>query len=125
MANVTITLDQYSAFVKIAREGATTPDRVRAIDRFVADIDRANAITRHGLWVQWQEANSPLPVGTVFPTSWPPELRSWIERTDRAIAKADVLAVLARLATSPVEVLVTRDPGAELGWTPYLTYFGG
>lgn len=124
MSDVTLLQDEYNALIALAREGATTPDRQRAISDYVAMIDRRNGVSRYYLWVQWQEAGAELPAGTRFPDVWPPELRKKIERTDRPVARADVDAVLRANAASAVEVLVTRDPGAELGWTPYATYFG-
>jgi hypothetical protein len=124
MSTITLTQEQYEALAALAREGtANAPDRTRALDAFLRLIDSGNGITRHVLWVQWQETDTPLPAGTHFPDSWPPELRRKIERTDRAIAKYDVNALLYREAKRPITVLVSPDPAGELGWVPIEAYF--
>ena len=118
-------LDQleYEALIALARRGATTEETNRRLDEFLQNIERKNGITRDSLWVQWQEMDAPLPAGTVFPTVWPPEMRYHIELVTRRIARADVDAVVTAHATNPTNVLVTRDSGATLGWTPVDDFF--
>jgi len=124
MKTVTLTLEQYEALSRLARNGAT-PDRVREIDAFLVDVEKANGVSRSFLWVQWQEAGQALPPTAKFPEVWPPELRMNIERVDRAISRADIEKALSSRARRPVKVMVTVDPGAELGWTPIDDFFKG
>lgn len=112
----TLTLEEYEALVALATRGMTTADEQRALDAFTHSIEKNNGVTRYNLWVQWQEADYPLPPTTSFPEVWPPEMRQYITRVDRPIAKSDVEAVLVLKATNPVNVLVTKDPGAIVGW---------
>jgi hypothetical protein len=123
--DLTITLEEYEALVYFARNGTTDADKKREIEAFLQQIEKRNDIKRYFLWVQWQETDYPLPATTQFPTVWPPELRFSIERTDRPIARADVEKVLADQANRPVNILVTTDPGAELGWMAIDEYFKG
>jgi len=75
------------------------------------------------LWIQWQEAGTPLPPETNFPKTWPPQLRFRLELISRPITRADVDEVLAKKAINPVTVLVTSDPAALLGWTNLESWF--
>ncbi len=121
-----ISLDQqdYEALVSLAREGAKSdPDRVRKLESFLRLIEQGSGIHRYFLWVQWQEANQPLPPSTDFPEKWPPELRASIELVTRPIAKVDVEKLLAQRARKPVSVLVTPDPAGVVGWTELNAYF--
>jgi hypothetical protein len=120
--DLTLSLDEYEALVALARSGVSTTDARRDFESFLGSIEKKNGITRYKLWIQWQEADSPQPTQR-FPESWPPQLRHYLELTTRPIARMDVDAVLKRKARRPVHVLVTPDPGAELGWTPVETYF--
>lgn len=124
MKMVTMTLEQYEALTYFARKGRL-PDDLREIDAFLKEIEKTNTIARSFLWVQWQEADYPLPPSAQFPLKWPPELRFNIERTDRPLSRADVEKVLSQKAKKPVTVLVTTDPGGELGWTPIDVFFKG
>jgi len=121
----TLTQEQYEALVVFAREGATQKgeERVRALEEWLRLIEKQNNVTRSFVLVQWQELSQPLPAGTFFPTKWPPELRRSIELVTRPVARADVDKVLAAYATSPTEVLCTRDPAGVLGWTPIDQFF--
>lgn len=122
--NVTLTLEEYEALASISRKSAD-PDALRNVNAFLLEIERKNNIHRSFLWVQWQEAGYALPPTAKFPEKWPPELRFSLERTDRPISLADVQNVLRSKANKPVNVLVTADPGAELGWMPLADYFKG
>lgn len=117
-----LTQEQYSALVALARSGIPVDGRL-ALEEFLKDIEKSNGATRYLLWVQWQEADQPLPPTVQFPDKWPPELRKLIERIDRPIAKADVDAVLAANASKPVNVLVTKDPAGRVGWTQEAVFF--
>jgi hypothetical protein len=120
---VTLDLEQYAALISLARQGSSAPDQKRVLERFLRAIDTANNLTRYGLWLQWQEQDASLPAGTSFPDAWPPELRAYLERTDRPVAKSDVLKVLSSKAKNPTEVLVTKDPGGTVGWAKIDDYF--
>ena len=125
----TLTQQEYEALIALAREGTKDADgqviqqKANELDEFLNAIETNNGVTRDGLWVQWQEMDSPLPPTTNFPDVWPPELRWYIELISRRVAKSDVEAVLAARARSPISVLVTKDPGARQGWTPVDDYF--
>jgi len=121
---IEMTLEQYEALSWYAREG-TTGDQRRAISTFLRGIEEANSITRHFLWVFWQEAGSALPPTAEFPSNWPPEYSLSIERLDRPVAKADVEEALSTRANKPVNIMVTTDPGAALGWQELDSYFKG
>lgn len=120
---LTLTLEQYSALAALARKGTTTPNETRVLETFLKDIETTNGVNRYVLLVQWQNMNGLLPPTTEFPAVWPPELRAKLERTDRPIAKADVLAVLAQQANNPTNILVTPDIGGLVGWSKLDDYF--
>jgi hypothetical protein len=121
--NVTLNQEQYEALIALARRGCTSEDQIHAIESFFGSIERANGIARSALWIQWQEADQELPPTTRFPEVWPPEQRYYLEFISRPIARSDVDLVLARHARQPVTVLVTKDPAAQIGWTPVDEYF--
>lgn len=124
MATFQIDQQQYEALIALAREGtAGDADRARQLEEFLKSIEAANNITRSILWVRWQEMDQPLPPTTRFPDSWPPTQQYLIELISRRVAKADVDAVLDARARKPVDVMVTPDPGARVGWTPVDDYF--
>jgi hypothetical protein len=114
---------QYEALVALARRGTSSPDELRELEKFLVSIETAHGITRHSLWVQWQELNRPLPAGTNFPTVWPPELRARIDLISRPVSRADVEALVRARAKQYVNIMVTRDPGAVLGWTKVDEFF--
>lgn len=117
MANITITQQEYQALISFAKKGASTTEEARNLDAFLRSIEKNNGITRYSLWVQWQEAGVQVPITVTFPTSWPPDKRHYIELLTRPIAKADVTAVLSKKAVQPMNVMVTPDPAAIVGWT--------
>ncbi len=121
----TLTLEQYTALVALARQGTTSIDQQQNLEQFLISIEKANGVTRYLLWVQWQEAGQILPPTTKFPEVWPPELRRLIQQINRPIALADVQALLAEVATNPTNIVVTPDPAANVGWTPLNTFFPG
>lgn len=129
MATFTLTQEQYEALVAFAQKGTYEHDRqvnqekALALQAFLADIEQANGIQRSSLWIQWQDPAQPLPPGTNFPKTWPPELRFFLQFVSRPICQADVLQVVAQRAPKAVNIMVTPDPAALLGWTPVATYF--
>lgn len=122
--NFTLNQEEYESLVALARAGAITPDQQRQLSTWLRTIEKNNEVVRYQLWVQWQEVDTPLPPNTRFPTTWPPTQRGFIEFLSRPIMRSDVTALLNRKARNPVTVLVTPDPGAELGWTAVDDYFG-
>ncbi|WP_394831787.1 hypothetical protein LVJ94_35250 [Pendulispora rubella] len=118
-----LTNEQYEGLVALARKSATTPDALRDIDAFLRRIEASNDIQRHQLWIQWQEADWPIPPTVEFPQTWPPQMRFSLELVSRPIARIDVEEVLKKAARKPLNVLVTTDPGAVVGWTPIELYF--
>lgn len=113
----------YEALIALARKGAATPDDRRRLDTFLVSLEKASGITRYALWVQWQEQDQPLPPTTRFPEVWPPQMRFLIELISRPIALVDVNAVLQQQARKPTNVLVTKDPGAVVGWSTLEQFF--
>jgi hypothetical protein len=129
--NFTLTQEQYEALIALARKstvderGQTFPDKARSLDNWLKLIEQSQnpPIIRSALWVQWQEVDSPLPPGTEFPAIWPPNLRAFIELVTRKVTIADVNSIIQQRAKNPVNILVTPDPGAQLGWTTPAAYF--
>jgi hypothetical protein len=114
---------EYEALIGFARQatlksdGQVDHEKALRLDMFLQSIEKKNGITRHIIWVQWQELDAPLPPNTRFPDVWPPNLRIRIEQVTRPISRADIDQVLAENAKKPISVLFTRDPGARYGWT--------
>lgn len=131
MAELMFTLgqQQYEALLSLARLGAEgSQERLLRLDAFAKSIETSNGVERSGLWVQWQDANTPLPPTARFPDVWPPEQRAYIEfistpDNPRKVTKSDVEALLDNRARAPVSVLVTPDPAARVGWTSLEEYF--
>jgi len=127
--NFQLTQEEYEALIALAREGtkdkegSPLPEKSRSLNDFLLLIERKNGIKRDAVWVQWQELDAALPPGTDFPRKWPLELRVFIEFITRKVAKADVEQMLNARAKKPTSVLVTRDPAAQLGWTPIDDFF--
>lgn len=117
--NFTLTQDQYTALVALARKGA--PDPV-ALEQFLVQIEKANGVNRYLLWVRWQEADVTPKSDVRFPKTWPPTQEYLLEKLS-PITKQDVLDALAVNATNPVTVLVTVDPAKEVGWQPLADRF--
>lgn len=122
-----LTQEEYEALVALARQGALTsanPDsRAYALEAFLQRLEKANGLVRHALWVRWQDARTPLPPTTRFPDVWPPTQEGQIELLSRAITRDDVLALVRARASSPCNVLVTRDPARRVGWTELDRFF--
>lgn len=126
---ITLQQSDYEALVELARRGTVDangqviPDRARDLESWLRELETANDIHRYAIWVQWQEQDAPLPVGTQFPDKWPPELRAYLALTSRPIARGDVDTLLASKARNPTNVLVTMDPGGVVGWTELSVFF--
>lgn len=123
MSDITLTMQEYETFVSLARANVTDGEQLRKIDEFLKVVEKKNGITRDAVWVQWQEMDAALPAGNRFPETWPPEWRWYIELMTRRVAKTDVEEALKYRARAPVNVLVTKDPGARYGWTPLNDFF--
>lgn len=123
MSDVTLNIEQYSALVTLARRGCENPEQARTLESYLKEIDKQNHVTRYSLLIQWQELDSPVPPTARFPEKWPPELRLFMERIDRPIAKSDVTSAVAKHAKNPHEVMVTRDVAGLVGWTKLDDFF--
>lgn len=126
---ISLQQEEYEALVELARQGTldaagnVNSDKARTLNAYLVMLEKKNNITRYAVWVQWQETGAPLPAGTIFPDKWPPELRAYLALTTRPIAKTDVQTLLKNKARNPMTVLVTKDPGAAVGWTDLNTFF--
>lgn len=126
---ITLQQSDYETLVELARRGTldssgqVMPDRARDLDSWLKNLEEVNDIHRYAIWVQWQEQDAPLPPGTRFPEQWPPLLRAYLALTTRPIARGDVDTLLNSKARNPTNVLVTRDPGAIVGWTQVDVFF--
>lgn len=126
---ITLAQDEYEALVELARQSTLAPDgsvasdKARALESYLVMLEKKNDIQRYTLWVQWQETDSPVPPGSDFPKTWPPEFRAYLAMTSRPIAKSDVLTLVKNRARKPMAILVTRDPGANVGWSELDVFF--
>lgn len=126
---ISLAQEEYEALVELARQGTLNIDgqvdaeKARRLNSYLVMLEKKSGITRYGVWVQWQEVDAPLPPGTNFPKQWPPELRAFLALTSRPIAKSDVLTMLKNRSRNPMSILITRDPGATVGWTELDIFF--
>lgn len=118
-----LTAEEYEALLTMARKGAVTPNEKRVLAHYVEMISAANGLSVSQLFVQWQDAHTPLPATARFPSKWPPEWRAVVRIEGREVAQADVMAVVEAASRQPINILVTRDPGGELGWTKLKDFF--
>ena len=129
MTTFNLQQDQYEALIELARRGTydargqVIPEVSRQLDVWLRLIEEQNGITRSSLWIQWQEVDSPVPPTASFPRVWPPELRYFLQLLTRPICRADVEQVVNQKARNPVNILVTPDAGAEVGWCTLDQYF--
>lgn len=119
----TLSQEQYEALISLAQKGVKDQSQAVALEQLLQSIEKENGITRYSLWVQWQNPLQPLPPGVRFPQTWPPELREFIQFLSRPINKADVLGLVAQKCPNAINIFVTPDPGALLGWTDVDDYF--
>jgi hypothetical protein len=127
---ITLTQEQYEALISLAQRGTRRHDgrvdqqQALVLDAALKDIETSNGIVRYQLWIRWQDPTAPLPPGqTNFPKSWPPNLEYFLQFISRPIAKTDVQGIVAQKTPNAVNIMVTPDPAALLGWTPIDTYF--
>lgn len=129
MAFLELDQSEYESLIEYARkgtlnsDGTVNDDRAHALDAWLRMIEKKNGVTRHLLWVQWQEQDAPLPAGTNFPTKWPPEMRVPLVLVTRPITRSDVDSLLNTRSKNPTSVVVTSDPAALVGWTQLDVYF--
>lgn len=124
--NFNLDQEQYESLVALARVGAQAsgdPNKSRQLETWLKLIEKNNGVTRDLVVVLWQELNAHLPVGTFFPTNWPPTLKFTVELTTRPVARADIDKVLAARAKNPISVMCTKDPEGVLGLTPIADFF--
>jgi hypothetical protein len=128
--NITLSLEQYEALLALAQQGTRSHDgtidqqKAVVLDEALRDIESSNGIKRYSLWIRWQDPTAPLPPGqTNFPKSWPPNLEYFLQFISRPISKTDVLAIVSQKTPNAVNVMVTPDPAALLGWTPINSFF--
>ena len=126
---ISIDQESYEALIALAQRGTFNPDgsinqeQAMTLDAFLRSIEKANGITRFGLWVRWQDPKAPLPPGTLFPRIWPPTLQFFLQLVSRPISKADVLELVGKKTPDAVNIMVTPDPAALLGWSKMSDYF--
>lgn len=117
------TLIEYARQGTLNADGTVNQDKAHGLDAWLRWIEQKNGVVRNFVWVQWQEQDAPLPAGTNFPTKWPPEMRVPLALVSRPIAKVDVTAMLNVKAKNPTNILITKDPAAEVGWTEIDAFF--
>ncbi len=127
--NFTLTQEQYESLLAFAQrgvcrhDGTIDQDKALALDAALKDIEKSNGITRYSLWIRWQDPTAPLPPYSNFPKTWPPNLQYFLQFVSRPIAKTDVLAIVAQRTANAVNIMVTPDPAALLGWTKVDSFF--
>lgn len=137
MTTFTLTSEEYEALVFLARSALTATscdgavvarqethaEHVR-LEQFLAGIERKNGVTRDTVVAQWTELGATPPPGTEFPHAWPPSQQLTLTYLHRKVCRADVEAAVAKKATKPSDILVTKDPGGLNGWTSLDEFFG-
>lgn len=120
-----ITLEEFEALCSLARSGVSSADaeRKQILETFISMIESKNNITRYSVWVQWQEAGKPLPIGTSFPEKWPREWRTFLVRYDRPWARSDVESYVKKQVNAPINIMLTKDSAALVGWLPIERFF--
>jgi hypothetical protein len=122
MPDITLSQQEYEDLVTLAKRTLNTPE-LRAFESSMAVIERRNGIEVSILALRWTEAGSPNPPHYTFPQSWPPEQEAVMRKVGGPITREEVEAELEARAKVPVTVLVSPDPGAELGWTTLDDFF--
>jgi hypothetical protein len=118
-----MTEDQYEVLVGLARQGIGTADGQREFEVYIRTIEESSGVNRYFLWVRWQELGEVAPANQRFPQDWPPNREIKIERINTPITRAIVDEAVAARSNNPFAVLVTPDPGGELGWSNVDQYF--
>ena len=117
---ITLTQEEYEGLVALAHVGAV--DQL-PLNQLLEQIEKNNGIKRYMLWVQWQDAAGVVPIGMEFPEKWPADLRTRIEQLDVPISRQQVEDTVALRANKPINLLVTDDPNAVLGWSTLDQWF--
>lgn len=120
-SEITITSEEYL----VLRSYALAADAGRiSLTQFLAKIEERNDFRTYRMSVRWINPAAQNYPTRRFPDEWPPRESTVIERTDRPIAKQDVLdAIAAKDTLNPIGVLVTEDPSEKLGWTELAVRF--
>lgn len=127
--SITISQEQYEALIALARRGAVEPDgslnqdQALVLDAFLRDIEKSNGIVRYALWIRWQDPTTPLIPTTNFPKTWPPNQQYFLQFISRPITQPDVMKVVTARTPNAINIMVTKDPAALLGWTKLSDYF--
>ena len=131
MTTFNLTQEQYTALITMAQRSLVRPDgsvegqSASELQSFLLDIEKQNGIVRHSLWVRWQDPTMPLPAGwkANFPKTWPISLQFFLQLLSRPLCRADVMEVVNARTPNATNIMVTRDPGALVGWTQLDTFF--
>ena len=131
MATFNLTQEQYTALIALAQRSTWLPDgsvnvaKAQELQNYLKEIEEANGITRYSLWIRWQDPTAPLPPGwkSNFPKTWPPNLQFFLQLISRPLCKNDVLTVVNARTPKAVNIMVTLDPAALVGWTQLNVYF--
>jgi hypothetical protein len=113
---LSITEYQYESLIAMALQA--NPQQARILR---TEVDRTNAIQRHGLLVRWQDLGGAVPPRRELGKPWPPKEQHYIEMT-RRITRQDVDDVLRAQAINPCIVQVTPDPDGRVGWSELDVY---
>jgi len=131
MPNLTLTQQNYEALIALAQRSTVQPDgsidqtKAQELQGYLREIEKANGITRYSLWIRWQDPSTPLPPGwkANFPKTWPPNLQFFLQLISRPLCKNDVLTVVNARTPKAVNIMVTSDLVALVGWTQLDVYF--
>lgn len=123
---VDLLFEEYEAMVTLAIDACRrSPEAAVRFSELVAKVNQRNDLSFRTLWVQWTERGQPLPLDANFPVRWPDAWRYRLDLFNRTPTRKDVEEILARHATRPVDVLVTYDPAALVGWSQLDRLFVG
>jgi len=88
------------------------------------EIDTANGLVRHYLWIRWLDRNAPRFDGPDPVLNWPPQ-----EATDTpfiaysSFTRTFVEEYVATQTSQPVYIQVTDDPAGQAGWKELDVFF--
>lgn len=114
--SLVITRQQLDALYFAAQSGNL--ERVQSVIR---QVDEANAVTRHALYVRWQTYAGTPELYVNQRTDYPPFTKRQLVM-DRAISRDDVLKYVTEFSPSPINIQVTPDTRGEIGWTELDVY---
>lgn len=123
--DITLTEQEYLALVALARDALKgETNKTLALEETLKSIESRAGLHRFLLVVRWEDLGlNPPPYSAEFIDSYPAALEGRIERVDRPIAKADVVAYVATKARRAGEIYVTRDPAGRVGWSKLSQFF--